>query len=192
MKLIGLVSKMGSGKDYISINLLKPFLQAHGLNVVILGIADQVKCIGSCENDFSYHDLEMKQSNVRKWLQKFANSKRTHRQNYWINALDVRLKLDHKRNQFDVAIITDVRFLNEAQYIQSNNGIIVKVDSPCRHNDYVKQMNLDTATIEDISETELDMISPDLIYYNDFEQTQEQLESNTKVLEIIRNRFILT
>lgn len=61
-------------------------------------------------------------------------------QDIWVNLTKERIEEENP----DVAIITDVRFKNEADYIIQNNGILIKVTRPGIKN------------VEHISETDLD------------------------------------
>lgn len=84
-------------------------------------------------------------------LQRVGMERRVEDENYWVKQIDAQLKADAAT--VDVAIITDVRFLNETAYVKANGGATINVS----------RLNLDGTPYVDPSrpadhpsETELD------------------------------------
>ncbi len=50
--------------------------------------------------------------------------------NYWIKKVDIDLYKQYTKSPDSVALLTDVRFPNEADYIKSCGGIIVRIERP--------------------------------------------------------------
>ena len=151
--VIGFSGKMGAGKNYIAEKIL-PELFDDRYRVHYLAFGDQIKFeIAARFPEYDYHDLFVnKPPEVRKLLQEYATEfgRQVYGANMWIYALNVRLHLLYKTRipgKINIYVITDVRFRNELEWVEENDGIVIRVDAPLR-----------TAGTENahVSETELD------------------------------------
>lgn len=93
-----------------------------------------------------------KPSLIRKLMQNYGtNVRRNDDKNYWVKKWQ---QLYDVYNHCNV-VVDDVRFINEANIIKRNNGIIIKI--------YRNGYNGDSH----ISEQENNLIAPDYVIYND-------------------------
>jgi len=215
MKVIGISGKMGCGKNYIAEKIIGQLLNDLGYNISFLAFADLLKYeIGSrIENinnieeiqnkmDKNYYNLFVeKDSNTRNILQKYgtengreAKNKKIeditlyYDENIWIKGLYLMMKNIYEKvynKQKHIFIITDVRFINEADFIKSLNGKIIRVNAINRNINRINQEvqkylithqdnkeNIDINNIKNKlsshkSETELDNYNFDFILNND-------------------------
>ena len=86
---------------------------------------------------------------------------------FWVNKTFRKMeKLKKEGKKFFV--ISDVRFVHEADYILKNGGYLVKITRP----------EIDTTKDKHISETEVNNISKDKIFYEIENKTIEQLDND--------------
>lgn len=139
--LIGLTGYAYAGKDTAAQGLLKP---PHSWNH--FAFATALKYIAT---DLGW-DGE-KDEYGRRFLQKLGESVRTNlHPDAWIAPLETLLLSERP------TIVTDVRYYNEAEFIRSRGGLIVRITRP------------DTQPVnEHISETDLDTYSWDVVLHND-------------------------
>jgi len=121
MQIIGLCGNIASGKTYIAIELRWILDMTFYKKSVILSIAEPIKNIA--EHSFGW-DM-VKDEKGRKLLQVIGSEcGRAYNPNIWIDKLDNRLK----RNDDDaIAIIDDVRFDNEVEYIENMGGVVFRL-----------------------------------------------------------------
>ena len=159
--IIGISGKMKSGKDTLA-SILFNSLKSEK-SVTIISFANVLKEITSYilskfDKKFDkklLYSQEGKESffkplyvTLREFLQKFGCFMRDLNQDCWINYVKSEM------NKYDVVIIPDVRFQNEAEFVQKN-GILVRLESKrCLKSDH-------------ISETELDEWEFNHVYHND-------------------------
>lgn len=160
-KLIGLTGYAQSGKDAVS-----AFLRMVGYKR--FGFADAVReevAVAQKHNRFPtpLPDLILADwitmvdpwekptsPNTRRVLQWWGTEyRRAQDPLYWIKQLETRLAYEPSK-----VVITDLRFLNEADFVERHDGVIWRVDRPG-----VERM-------DHVSETELDSIIPDRIINN--------------------------
>ena len=132
--LIGITGKLGSGKDYITNNLVIPILKRQSLSYLQTCFADQLKVNVMSKYNIPVKDIfETKTQDTRLLLQKEGTELgRRVDQDVWIKYLDNWITVYHSRG-IEVFIISDVRFRNEFQYILSKCGIMIKVTAPYRN-----------------------------------------------------------
>jgi hypothetical protein len=130
MMIVGIGYKKHSGKDtlakYIGDELNRRLVK----NIAMINFADQLKLEVSFAIGIPVHEMEANKDVFRPILQwwgtefkrKFMNN-----DDHWINAMD-----DHLSNFKDVsiALIADVRFPNEAEWIKSLGGKLIKITRP--------------------------------------------------------------
>jgi len=152
--IIGIVGKARSGKDTFAEFLKECFEKRHNRNFEEMAFAGVLKDMCTSQFDLSWDQLygglkEEPDERYKKppeptrpfcgglgkselpdyrWtpreiMQELGAFYRKIDYNYWVRALDKNLKeLDLK----DV-IITDVRHVNESEYVKNNNGILIKI-----------------------------------------------------------------
>jgi phosphomevalonate kinase len=135
-KIIGLSGKLGSGKNYIAEKIIAPYF-IDKYNISIIGFGDQVKQELYARNiELTYDVLyDNKTHESRQKLQQYAteNGRDKYNENMWIRGLDMQIETFQRRSCKDTLIIVcDVRFINEAEYIKSKNGVLFRIESPIR------------------------------------------------------------
>lgn len=140
MTLIVAVSgKLGSGKDYIMEHYLLPILKAQGLcnNATRMAFADHVKInvASRCDIDIEKCLSGNKSPELRRMLQieGTEHGRDKYGENIWVNTMENWVKLRSIRDNIDVVLITDCRFPNEAKWIQSKGGLLIRVNAPKRN-----------------------------------------------------------
>ena len=163
MEIIGLLGHQGVGKNYFAEIVLPKILP--NKNTVILAFADHFKvdCICKYNADFTKVFGE-KDYETRRLLQRVGTEEGRNKFGYdiWIRTLETWIKLLNSRG-VERFIISDVRFQNEADWLKSLNGILIKIDSPIRFNErLMKETNNDQKKINEIkshaSEINIDKI----------------------------------
>ena len=131
MEIIGLMGHQGVGKNYIADLLLKNLPTK---NTIIIAFADHFKVDCICKHNCDYNKVfGEKDYETRRLLQKVGTEEGRNKfgENIWINVVETWIKLLNERgvNRF---IISDVRFVNEAEWVKKMNGILIKIDAPKR------------------------------------------------------------
>ncbi len=164
MELIGLLGHQGVGKNYIAEVILPKILPKK--NTVVLAFADHFKIDSICKYNASFDKVfGEKDYETRRLLQKVGTEDGRHKYGYdiWIRTTETWIKILHSRG-VERFIISDVRFLNEAEWIKSLNGKLIKIESPIRFKQrLLKETNNDEDKINEIinhpSESNVDNIS---------------------------------
>lgn len=123
MKLIGITGRKRSGKDTVADMIIK---QLAPKVVIKIGFADALKEEVAKATGKSRDFIETNKSHFRLILQGWGTDFRRELdgKNYWINKLGVKiLALEN----VDMVIVPDVRFLNEAQFINEAGGMVIGV-----------------------------------------------------------------
>ena len=186
-KIIGLSGKLGSGKNYIAEKIIAPsFIDKY--NILIIGFGDQVKQELYARNTELTYDLlyDNKTHESRKKLQTYAteNGRDKYNEDMWIRGIDMQIETFQRRScKNTMIIICDVRFINEAEYIKSKNGLLFRIEAPLRtQTRYWKEAGGNLQIHQSISghasETNLDKYKFDTIISNN-------TEINTDFLNII-------
>ena len=175
--IIGVSGKLGTGKNYITTNVILPVLEKLQKKYLEIAFADQIKVNVMTKNGINYSDVyENKTHESRQLLQKEGTEVgRESNPNIWIDYLDNWIKVYCNRG-INTFITSDVRFLNEFEYIKNQcNGIMIKIIAPKRNEKRLLQES-DGSTIiyEKISthrsECDLDNLTDDtydLVINND-------------------------
>ena len=183
MILIGITGKKGHGKDTIAEHLVKKH------NYIQLSFAQPLKEV--CKTLFSFTDEQLygdhKEIKDKYWgispreafqyigTDLFRNNIKNllpHVENdFWIICLQS--KLDFLKNNCDdiKIVISDVRFVNEANFIKKNDGLLIKVirnfdNNKTNYNDHISE-----TTISDIN-ADIDIHNNNTInnLYNDIDE----------------------
>ena len=164
MELIGLLGHQGVGKNYLAEVILPKILPKK--NTVILAFADHFKVDCICKHNADYNKVfGEKDFETRRLLQIVGTEQGRNKFGYdiWVRTLETWIKLLNSRG-VERFIISDVRFQNEADWLKSLNGILIKIDSPIRYNNrLVKETNNNLEKINEIknhiSEANIDTIT---------------------------------
>ena len=110
-------------------------------NITVLSIAMQLKrdVVGM---GFDYNEVMYdKPEPIRALLQAYGQARRHQDENYWLS------RLSHwvDESKFDIVIIDDVRFPNEADWVRTMGGSILRLECPDK-----------PEVSDDLSETALD------------------------------------
>lgn len=195
--IIGLSGKLGTGKNYIAEKILPSILRKRisGARCYFLSFADQMKvelCIRN-PGQLNYKNTFVeKTSKTRQILQKYGTEEcRSKDPDIWIRAMDLWIQIfkhrcynDEISDEYPIFIISDVRFGNEADWIVSNNGLLIRVDAPQRNQIRIKSEGLKS---EHSSETSLDEYPFDYFVNNDVDIDLERLVQD---VESIFNDFV--
>ena len=143
--VVGLVGKAGSGKDTV-FSLLQAMVPSKVF--MRLGFGDEVKKEVADRHQIPVEIVEENKEVFRVILQKWGTEyRRKQKESYWIDK--VKTQVDFLRNNVDVdvVVITDVRFLNEADYVKDEcGGFIIKVlgkEDRMLKSDHVSEMGQD-------------------------------------------------
>lgn len=130
MKLIGLAGRSGVGKSTLSATYLRPL----GFNEV--GIADEIKIRAVATGVATYEEVFVgpKPAHVRTWLQEEGTERgrNVFGEDVWVRALLARLRKVEETWGIDQFVVTDVRFVNEVEFIHKHGGIVLRIDAPTR------------------------------------------------------------
>jgi hypothetical protein len=140
--LIAVSGKLGSGKDYIAEHFLLPMIKG---TVSKMAFADQIKInVASQEPDIDLIQCLQgnKNAELRRKLQIAGTEKGRdiYGPDIWVTTLENWIRLRQLRDGApDVVLVTDCRFLNEAKWIEDNNGLLIRVEAPSRNEFALRQ-----------------------------------------------------
>lgn len=167
--IIGIIGKMQSGKTTVADMLLKKIPRSYSV-----AFADSLKEMiiksGICTHDELY---VQKTDFSRMIMQKIGTEifRNQINPNYWITKVDEKIKqIYYDYGKLSTIIIHDVRFKNEAEYIQDQMGILVRIERPT---------NINITNANHASETEQDIIKPTYTIINDIDL--DALEKNINI-----------
>ena len=132
--IVGLVGKKASGKDTFYLACLELF--AIDKKILIppkrFAFADALKLEVANKFDISIGQLNKEKEKYRKDLQDTGEARRKEDNEYWIKQvakklLDFDLETFNKVHCPHLVIITDVRYINEAQWIKSLGGNLIRI-----------------------------------------------------------------
>lgn len=194
--IIGIAGKMGCGKDYMCNNLIIPILKHYNQKFLQVSFADQIKINVMTKNNIQFDDVYVnKTQQTRRLLQieGTENGRDILGKDIWIRYLENWIKV-HESRGIQNFICTDVRFLNEFDYIKKCGGIIIRIDAPQRNMErllYESDGNTDIlkSLQKHSSECDLDNLTDDnfdLVIKNDRETNI--LDYYPELLEIYNNK----
>lgn len=210
--IVGFSGHIGSGKNYIAEKMFLPLLINTYPNKKFIpyffSFGDQVKVECLCRipyNDLSqntgFHEFFIeKTQDTRNILQQYAteNGRDTYHCDIWVRAvetwIDIQLERLKKLNMdyIPIFIISDVRFINELEFIQSHNGLIIRIEAPNRSYQRIyNEAKGDKSIIDKIknhsSETSLDHYKFKHVINNDLDS-----QNIKQQMEEIINNFLHT
>ena len=170
MNYLGLVGKKQSGKD----TAYEALKAQYGKAVARLSFADALK-LEICEQlraDPALLEANKNLPPFRKLHQNYGEWRRSQCEDYWLKKIEGATW----PKEVQLVVVTDCRFLNEAEWIRNKKGKLVRIFRP----DLVAE---DTHA----SEVEQDKILVDYTIWND--QTKLRLEK--QIVDAVRNVFKL-
>jgi hypothetical protein len=183
-QIIGLLGHQGVGKNYIAEKIFPMILPKK--NTVVLAFADHLKinCITKHGADFD-KVYGKKDYETRKLLQieGTEEGRDKYGKDIWINTLHAWIKVLNSRG-VERFIISDVRFPNEANWVKSVGGTVIKIHAPKRyHTRLTNETNGDPQKMKEImehsSEKNIDTIDTfDILINNDPEDDPYSLLIN--------------
>jgi hypothetical protein len=160
MKLIALSGKAGSGKDWLTHQVLRP------LGFFQVSFADHFK-IGTIGKGLATHEevYHTKPPIVRKFLQEEGTERGrdVYGENIWVDTAFAWMKLFEERNKVSNFVLADVRFPNEADAVRKAGGKVIRVNAPAR----ASRSALTEAQRMHLSEVALDAYEFDATVWND-------------------------
>lgn len=175
--IIGVTGKLGSGKDYITNNVIVPVIEKINYRYLQCAFADQIKVNVMTKNNISYSDVyENKTPESRQLLQNEGTEVgREQDRNIWVKFLDNWINVHHNRG-VNIYVISDARFKNEYEFVKKE-GIMIKVVAPNRNKDRLLKESRGDESIykkisQHVSECDLDDFSNDkydMVIYNDID-----------------------
>lgn len=115
---VGFIGLAGSGKDTAAMALI-----AHGWRR--MAFADHLKELA---RSFGWDGV--KDEKGRKLLQDLGMAARTYNPNFWINKAYCGLNAVNRNFSKIPRVWTDVRFQNEADFVRSRGGLIIRIQRP--------------------------------------------------------------
>ena len=167
MEIIAFAGNLKTGKNYVAEKLFLPLLSKK--STLVRGFADHFKVDSINKGNLKYENVfGEKDEKTRNQLQLLGteNGRNKYGDNIWIDTLDTWMKIYYDRgiNRF---IITDVRFLNEIEYLKSKNAKIIKIEAPKRQLHNLNE-KINQNILNHVSETELNNYKFEYIINNDF------------------------
>jgi len=140
MEIFGFSGKLGSGKNYIAERMFQTMLPER--KTILLAFANHFKIDAIVKQSLDRNKVfGKKDDHTRRVLQIMGTEEGRDKygENIWINLAEEWRKY-YEGLGYERAIIFDVRFPNEVEYIKQIGGKTIRIESPQRH--------LDTATRE--------------------------------------------
>lgn len=140
--IIAVSGKLGTGKDYLIDHLLLPKLRARGISR--MAFADHIKINVASQEGIPLEDLLIgdKTPANRKKLQIAGTEHGRDRygEDIWVDTLANWIKLRAMREEnLDVVLISDCRFPNEARFVESNGGLLIRIEAQNRNHNRLKE-----------------------------------------------------
>jgi hypothetical protein len=194
--IIGISSKMGCGKDFITQNHIIPFLENKlKIKTLQISLADQIKVNVMTKENITYKDVYVnKNEKTRKLLQMEGTElgRDVFGKDIWIRYYQNWITVLQGRG---IRAITtcDIRFKNELEWFKSQkNTVLIRIYAPKRNNQRLLQESNEKKDIYDIlsnhiSECDLDDINDDqfdFVVKNDPEDTLDLSDLYKKLSQI--------
>ena len=172
VQIIGLAGCAGVGKDYIIQNKLVPILERDNKRWIQLAFADQIKVNAMTRHNLSYNDLYVeKTTESRRYLQDEGTERgrNVYGADIWVKTLEAWCNIFEARGT-EIVLISDVRFIEEINWIRERGGTLVYINAPMRNKErLMKEANNNPATYRDLynhsSERILDTLTEDQYDY---------------------------
>lgn len=132
--IIGLGGKAGSGKSTVAKILVDEFRFKE------FAFADELKIYAQKYFGFTNEEIKTKPPHVRNIFQGLGSFVRYEvDEDFWIDKLDEKLVYEEGN-----IVISDVRYINEAEHVRGKGGILIRVESPsCMNFNHESETQLD-------------------------------------------------
>lgn len=152
--VIGISGKIGSGKDYVADQIRSYFTQ----DIIKVCFADQLKLAVMAKHDVSFSDMMAKPYHVRRLLQQEGTESRALDPRIWVKYLQGQILLQAQRG-VKMFILSDVRYVNELEFVQSfPNHLVIRVSAPLRNAARLLKEESNALVQTHESETQLDYL----------------------------------
>lgn len=135
VKVLAVSGKIGTGKNYLMEEILKPWLLANGYHCVVIAFADELKFHVMNQYGYTFEQVFFtKPKDVRIALQEVGDRKRQQvDEAHWIREAHKWVML-HASRGVDFILFTDNRHINESDYIKKQlGGVLLRIDAPKRN-----------------------------------------------------------
>ena len=185
VEIIGISGKIGSGKDFITNEILLPLLTTcrPGKLTLIMALADHLKVEVCCKsrrsNDlpFTYDSVfGPKDEESRKALQ-YRGTERNRKkygEDIWTRIIEMWIRC-YADKGLERVIITDIRFLSDFKWVKDMGGQVIRIIAPNRTLNRIGKETSDPVKQKEImshrSEIELDSLpltAFDAVFNNDY------------------------
>lgn len=176
IRIYGISGKIGSGKDYVTSNFLRRYLsEEEDINrTLIVALADTLKIVAISQKQVTYPEVyiqKTKESRLCLQLLGTEMGRDKYGKYVWVDALLTQIFLNIERNNITCFFITDVRFMEEVEMINSLGGILIRINAEIRtHNRMLQEAENDKDMYNKIkthpSETSLDNYEGFHLVYN--------------------------
>lgn len=186
MQIIGFSGKMGSGKNYVAERILKPMLNPQ-VPTLVCAFADQLKIDTIYQDQVAYERVYgEKDTESRQLLQRRGteNGRLVHGEDVWIRCMQAWIRA-HSERGIKRFLITDVRFENEAEWIRSLGGMVIRVEAPERTKAAYEREKCSESAKVHASETALDA------YANFDGVLQNDIDSGPQLLNVMRDLALM-
>lgn len=183
--------KLGVGKDYVMEHLLLPSIMS-GKKVSKMAFADHIKINVASQDRIPIRQMLVGQKSMalRKRLQfeGTENGRDKYYPDIWIDTLQKWAELRSIRDGLDIVLVTDCRFPNEVEFIESNGGLVIRVEAPDRNEIALQQESSDDPVKYDCiknhrSETALDDYKFEYVFQNGVALENDSDDRFKKILE---------
>lgn len=178
---IGIAGRMASGKTTLA-NQLQIHFESQGLKVSRPSLAAKVKSIAKDLFGMVYKDRHL--------LQQIGMKMREIRPNVWIDYINRSIDEDMANGLYDVAILDDVRFINEAENLVDDDWMVIRLNISDELQMARLQRTYDDWEVHwnnrsDASEQEVHLINPDeLVADMDVDDSDKSFIDALKTLSI--------
>jgi dephospho-CoA kinase len=154
---IGIAGRMASGKTTLA-NQLQIHFESQGLKVSRPSLAAKVKSIGQDLFGMIHKDRHL--------LQQIGMKMREIRPNVWIDYVNRSIDEDMENGLYDVAILDDIRFVNESENLFDEDWMIIRLNisdelQMARLQRTYEDWEVHWNNRSDASEQEVHLINPD-------------------------------
>jgi FMN phosphatase YigB (HAD superfamily) len=133
MEIWGFSGKLSTGKNYVSERMFLPMLDEK--KTIMLAFANHFKIDAIVKQNLDRNKVfGKKDDHTRRVLQIMGTEEGRNKygENIWINLAE-EWRAYYENLGYQRAIIFDVRFPNEVEYVQKKGGKVIRIDSPERH-----------------------------------------------------------
>ena len=185
LEIFGFSGKIGVGKNFVIEKVFLPMLSVK--QTVVLAFADHFKVDVVAKDKIPYenafHD-KTEDSRVKLQHRGTEEGRYIYGENIWVDVIDAWVQTHYERGIRRI-VITDVRFLNEIEYIKKMGGTIIRINAEDRNNTKLLQESMGDMSVYNklkthISETGLDN-------YTDFDYVIDNNKTNLNFFNDVRD-----